>query len=596
MISDTCNEPATTDLPKRGFLSASKNTLDLALFLIGLLPAVLIVRLISQYGVSVPFGDDWSLVPLFAKWFDHKLTFADLFQQHNEHRVFFPKLIYLAFAQFTHWNIRAEMFFSVFLCAVTSACTYVLLRQSVPGSRRKHLFLWAIINLLIFSPAQAGNWFWGFQLQIFIPNVCLTAALVVLGSKLTPTVKLSAAAALAIVASFSFGNGLLLWPALAVCLWFRPQTRLWSVGWLIIGATVGIVYFAGYEPHPPAGLQSGNRLDYVTYFLRFIGNALGQLPIHNRAHAATLIGATALLLYFVGLALFIPRSGRTQEAAAPLLVMGLYSLGSAAIASYTRIHSGVQQALSSRYSSISLNLFIGLIGLAAIAPSYLSKLNVREGVFRCATLLEKTILAGLVIWYATVFPEYLMRIENLFELRLVQMADLHVCKMFGPSSSLQSQLEVPGEFAGFVHKLAILDRLHLVDPPMRESRVLLDGENKADRTTCEFGRCDVVIRSGDDNLEMSGWCFLPSTDRPAPCVVLGYQSGNKWLAAALAEVYQERPDLAKARGGRYRWAGWRARISLANIPPAAERFSAWAVDPVIPAVLKLPGDFVLPKG
>src|SRR3982751_6704245 len=92
---------------------------ELLFFFAGLLPVVLIASFINQYGVNVPYGDDWALLPLFEKWSSEGPTFAPLWAQHSEHRIVIPKLIYLAFAYCTHWNLRAEMLFSLLLCVAT---------------------------------------------------------------------------------------------------------------------------------------------------------------------------------------------------------------------------------------------------------------------------------------------------------------------------------------------------------------------------------------------------------------------------------------------------------------------------------------------
>ena len=130
--------PAPVSL-KRPLGAPSAGSLKLALLFLAVVPAALIIRLISEYGVNVPFGDEWSMVRLFAKWNDHQLSVADLFRQHNEHRILFPKLIYIAFAQLTHWNLRAEMFFRFFnvllLRPVSMVCFGAGRRQQSPPPR-----------------------------------------------------------------------------------------------------------------------------------------------------------------------------------------------------------------------------------------------------------------------------------------------------------------------------------------------------------------------------------------------------------------------------------------------------------------------------
>jgi hypothetical protein len=240
---------------------------SILLFLVAILPIAVLVRLIGEYGVNVPYGDEWSLIPLFVKWNDHQLTFADLLRLHNEHRIFFPKLIYLAFAQLTHWNVRAEMFFSVLLCCGTSAGIYILLKRTVP-STRKPLLLWALINLLIFAPVQAENWLWGFQLQVFVPTVCLVASLVTLGSRLRPGARLAIASLLAMVATFSFGGGILLWPAIGLCLALQQEKRRWLIPWGVTFLFIATLFFTGYDHKPVYGPQTGDPLDYLVSILR----------------------------------------------------------------------------------------------------------------------------------------------------------------------------------------------------------------------------------------------------------------------------------------------------------------------------------------
>ena len=267
------------------------------LFLLAVTPAIFLLGWINHYAVNVPIGDEWALVPLFEKWDRHQLTFHDLYQQHNEHRILIPKLIYLAFAQLTNWNLRAEMFFSVALCAGTSAGFYVLLRRTLGGPPRQLLLLWAAANLLIFSPTQAQNWLWGFQLQMFIPNLCLVLTLVILTSDFSWWPRFGASVVLIAVATFSFGSGLLLWPVVALFLVLRGESKWRIAAWLLAFALVVALYFPGYyrvpRPHP----LTGNWLDYPCYFLVFIGGALSRGREGQLLFGAMVTGAVGLAVY-----------------------------------------------------------------------------------------------------------------------------------------------------------------------------------------------------------------------------------------------------------------------------------------------------------
>ena len=81
-----------------------------ALLILSTIPAIVILVLILRYGVNVPYFDQWDCEgKLFKKFWEHQLTWGDFWEQHNEHRMFFPKLIYLALAYATHWNVIAEL-------------------------------------------------------------------------------------------------------------------------------------------------------------------------------------------------------------------------------------------------------------------------------------------------------------------------------------------------------------------------------------------------------------------------------------------------------------------------------------------------------
>lgn len=585
--------PKATALPELApdRFRLSRRWSSILLFLVAILPIAVLVRLIGEYGVNVPYGDDWSLIPLYAKWNDHQLTFGDLFRPHNEHRIFFPKLIYLAFAQVTHWNVRAEMFFSVLLCCVTSAGIYILLRRTVAGAR-KHLLLWASINLLIFAPVQAENWLWGFQLQIFIPTVCLVASLVALGSRLHPGVKLAIASLLATIATFSFGGGILLWPAIALCLALQPENRRWLIPWGVIFFFIAALFLIGYDRKPVFGPQMGDPLDYLVYFAGFNGVALGRFRLQQPLILAGIIGASAFLLYLAAGILFVKSGGRSLWASAPWLALGMYAISSAGLAAYTRVSQGTLQSLASRYASISCNLYIALIGIVAIASHNSGRLK-GLSKSRVIALIETPFLTALLVLSSVGFLAGVDHMALLNRIELQGLADLEFSKVISPPARLLDELMIP-DSSKMVRDIDLLDRLQLVQPALRHSAILLDAEDRPKRSTTEFGRSEQMTQKGPDTFEISGWCFLPSIQQPAPRVVLAYRAEKDWIAFALSDVRDLRPSLAKEmKSTKYLSSGWRKLVSTADLPRGAT-ISAWALDAVAGDVYKLPGDFLLP--
>ncbi|MCX5772431.1 MAG: hypothetical protein NTZ09_19450, partial [Candidatus Hydrogenedentes bacterium] len=76
--------------------------------LIALLPPAGLVLLLRLYHVDVPFLDEWEYLLILPKSYESTLTLADLFALHNEHRLLFPRLIMVALARLTHWNMIYE--------------------------------------------------------------------------------------------------------------------------------------------------------------------------------------------------------------------------------------------------------------------------------------------------------------------------------------------------------------------------------------------------------------------------------------------------------------------------------------------------------
>ena len=102
-----------------------------------LAPPLLIGLLIFRDGVDVPVMDEWDgTAPLFEKMADGSLGFGDFFAQHNEHRIFFPRLIFFTLGRLTHWNIRAELWVIWFLALVCLFSIWQLARRSLDSPRR----------------------------------------------------------------------------------------------------------------------------------------------------------------------------------------------------------------------------------------------------------------------------------------------------------------------------------------------------------------------------------------------------------------------------------------------------------------------------
>ena len=148
------------------------------------LPVLLMGICILKYSVNFPFSDQWPLAIMFEKIYSNNLSFSDLFSQFRKSRKFFPRLIFIGLAYLKNWDVRYEMLVIFLLTCIISLNVYCLSRLTLRSNFITVLFLLAISNLLIFSPAQYENWLWGIQVVVYIPIACLTGCLVITKKKI----------------------------------------------------------------------------------------------------------------------------------------------------------------------------------------------------------------------------------------------------------------------------------------------------------------------------------------------------------------------------------------------------------------------------
>jgi len=120
------------------------------------LPSLTLAYFIHSFGINVPIHDDWTLVEAaasrpFSSW-------SSLTGQHNEHLIFFPRLLMLGVAALTRHSTVAMVFTSWLLLCLTGA---ILLRRhqrrsTGPGAAPRLLML-VPISFLLFDLALGAR-------------------------------------------------------------------------------------------------------------------------------------------------------------------------------------------------------------------------------------------------------------------------------------------------------------------------------------------------------------------------------------------------------------------------------------------------------
>lgn len=316
-----------------------------------LLPPLVLVTLIVWFSVDVPFNDEWEFAFLMEKARLHTLTAGDLFAAANEHRVLVPRLLALGLASLSDWDIRWELGVNV-VCAVG-------MYLGIASQLGRRSWAAVVASVLVFSLSQKENWFFGLANPIVLNVASAAGALLILSREKLDWRGWLAASLLALVSSYSFANGNLVWFIGATVLIVRHRAQ-WPLlaGWALVSLAALVPYVAGYSTptgHPSLGFVVHHPLHAAAYVLLYLGS-----PI------AGYLDATAGIAGALGLGLFgwlaVHHYRRADLPVAPLAIAA-YAIGSALLTTLARAGFGIHQALESRYNSMSTLLWLAVLML-----------------------------------------------------------------------------------------------------------------------------------------------------------------------------------------------------------------------------------------
>ncbi|MEO5356449.1 MAG: hypothetical protein H7844_04020 [Nitrospirae bacterium YQR-1] len=254
------------------------------------------------------------------------------------------------------------------------------------------------VNLMLFSPAAAENWFWGMQFVVYITPLLLCAGLVVNTSGFSFKYKVIFNSFFSFVGTFSFANGLFLWFFIFPFNDFLksdaekpPRKYIWGY---ILSAFVSVsIFFFGYERYVAPKAGSWSFLLVVKGFFSGIGGPLMQ----DKTEYSLIAG----IVIFILLAAVIYKSMADLKdnfnKYYPWLVTACYSALAIILISFNRI--GVTPATGSRYTTVSCYFTIStiiLFSLYMLKKSNKVKITVTVLVFLLFSILYYHTYTGSV--------------------------------------------------------------------------------------------------------------------------------------------------------------------------------------------------------
>ncbi len=347
----TAKRPAPMNSPAKK--SLYRRVASLVAVPLILAPVAFAFYYVRRFGVDVPLNDTWTMVVLFESLAAGNLTVGELFAQHNEHRIFFPRIAMLAIGVATAFDNVAILYAILGCMCLTLATLFFAFRRSVGAG----IVFFIPAPFLVFSLGQYWNMVQAFQITLVFSQMFGVLSLYLLylsESGKERRFAFPGAVASAVVASFSAAPGLPVWPAGLLLLLILPLAwrtkRNLSVAWGVSGLVAGAVYFIGFES-PPEHTSSRYMFEDPAMSAEFFLTMLGSSLFWEQNVA---FGAGVLLLFLTSSALlFMLENGKVGESAFWISLIP-FSLATLAATTVARGGSGLENALNEKYVTYSI--------------------------------------------------------------------------------------------------------------------------------------------------------------------------------------------------------------------------------------------------
>ena len=326
------------------------------------IPILIYFIYICWGGVNIPLGDDWELLMYYDKIKNSNLNIFELlsllFSRHNEHRIFFPRIIAIPFLALTKWNVKGLMFLSFFIYLVGYLFIMKYFYKNTIKEDKSKLFLSILITVILFSLKQEGNAVWGFQIAWYMIFTSVVISFYFLDKyfKSKNIKHIIIPIIFGIIASFSSAHGLIIWLSIFSLFILSVISREKNyyktfISIILFGIVCFIIYFNNYNSlvggqHPK--FFSGN---IIKFFLHSVSSSI----VYDKISMFSFV----LIFLTIYITIYLIIKKKILENAFPLLML-IYSYGFILSVTMSRASLGIENIY--RYMTItnllSVSLFI----------------------------------------------------------------------------------------------------------------------------------------------------------------------------------------------------------------------------------------------
>lgn len=520
---------------------------------VALLVASTIAVVIRTY-TPLPKWDHWAEILWLKNYYAGQWHVSDLWRQHNEHRILFPRLFLL-----TDWFLfrGTNVFLLCSILLLQAGHAWIFIREVRDWrelSKAVRLTVAAIVVTLFFSGANLDNFTWPFQISFILAFYAGTVSIYALiryaekcGKQKTRAAAgwLAVSAGSGIVATHSLSNGILIWPVLLLTgIVLKLQRRvLLSIG--IVFGLVVLQYVSGYQ------LMAGHAdaveaLRHPIRVLAFVGAYLA-LPLAKIDHMVGAAVGLAVLSAFAWAAFRMVRRRVLPRLVVLSLGVMLYIAAGALVTALGRVAVTLPEA-SLRYATpVCIFWACGLL-LALAGPE-----TFRQRSAAVAAVLAAAI-TGLIV---TIVPLHLDRCSTFVQLaQTVRDAEVAL------RADVDAKVPIAAIYPDPSFAFALVDVLRAHHRSLFAGNPIAAGEPlrpeyqvvSQDRCRGTWEFTTTLDSAGKPGASASGWAWDNAANR-RPDEVLFMDDSR--MIRGLAAFTRGREDVAAAfRNGRMASSGW----------------------------------------
>ena len=361
---------------------------------------------------------------------------------------------------------------------------------------------------------------------------------------------------------------------------------VWLCGWLISFAVCIGIYLNGYRKpptHPELTHVFAHPVQDLFYWLSLLGR-----PLFSRIFLSVATGALLVALFLWATGIYLRHRKRGSEIVQGTLcwlILGAYSIITAALITVGRAGFGISQSLSARYVTFTVLLPVAVL-CVLLARLWTNPRSSALGA-RNATWAA-VIIALLITIHVRVYVYGIWNMRAAHAKLLHQKACVHFINVIADDC----QREVLPDVAQLRRFANVLDQLGYLHPPLATIGVLNDTAVSDALVSENYGSFKLEA-TGESEYTASGLAGLPHRKAPADAVLLACENKNRDAKIIdVAGLLTTRESISSAEGV-YDGARWSKTLDIRALPPIACTMTAWAFDAYSGKAFKLSGAYTV---